>query len=203
MNKKILLSSVVLCAAMLLGAENLVKNSDFNAKVKNLGPEFRANGGKIALFTEENGNRCGQLVITNMQKSGQYDLLTAYTWIGGSNINNNLPGGFACKPNTTYDFSIDVKGTAKTGAVKFSYWQAGKKLWNCKTGQTTVGPVKISSEWQTLKGSFTTPADAVNAALALSIWEHSRYTTIKSKVGDYLLFDNIVIKERKTAEAAK
>ena len=45
--------------------------------------------------------------------------------------------------------------------------------------------------------------DAVNAALALSIWEHSRYATIKSKVGDYLLFDNIVIKERKTAEDEK
>ena len=53
MNKKILLSSVVLGAAMLLGAENLVKNSDFNAK--NLGPEYRANGGKVAIFTEENG----------------------------------------------------------------------------------------------------------------------------------------------------
>jgi hypothetical protein len=198
-----LLLAAVMSAGMVHAAENLVKNFDFNAKVKNLGGEFRANGGKIALFTEENGNRCGQLIVTKLQKSGQYDLLSASTWIGGSYKTNDLPGGFVCKPNTTYDFSIDIKGTAKSANIKMTYWPEGKKLWYGKTSKTTVTGVKVTGDWQTITGSFTTPADALNAALSLSIWENSRWAPLKSKAGDYLLFDNISIKERKTAEVAK
>ena len=198
MKSKLSAVCAILGASALLCGQNIVKNSDFNNHEKTVGPEFRTNGGKVSLFTEDaTWNRCGKLTINKEgSKSGRYKVYSACVWIGGSYANNNAPGGFVCKPNTTYDFSIDVKGVTRGAGAKITYWKKDTKLWYGKTGQTTLGGFKISKDWQTFKGSFTTPADATNVALALSIWEQQTPTN-PVKVGDYILFDNISIKERK------
>lgn len=199
MNAKMLIAAALLSSAAVLPAENLMKNGDFNASTTKIGTECRSNGGAIALFTESDGNRCGKLVLTKINKSGKYEVLSATVWIGGSYKSNKLPGGFVCKPNTTYDFSVDVKGTAYSGSIKMTTWAPGKTLWYGKTAPATLCSFKNTGEWQTVKGSFTTPPDATHAALAMSIWENTRYAPLKNKVGDYILFDNVVIKERKAA----
>ncbi|MBR2373744.1 MAG: hypothetical protein IKA87_05895, partial [Lentisphaeria bacterium] len=209
MKKHLALTMFAAGAVLSLGAQNLVKNGDFNLYPKKLGPEFRTNGGAVSLFTEEyTWNRCGKLVISKITKSGKYETFGSSCWIGGAYADNKLPGGFKCKPNTTYDFSIDIKGTANSAGLSFTQWKKGGKLWSgCKSYPTTVGNFKVHKEWTNYKGSFTTKADAQNAALTITLWGNSKYGALKSKVGDYVLFDNIVIKERKrpviSADGAK
>ena len=119
-----------------LAAQNLVKNGDFNLYPKTLGPEFRTNGGAVMLFTEEyTWNRCGKLVIDKIRKSGKYDTFGSACWIGGSYADNKKPGGFKCKPNTTYDFSIDIKGTADSASFSITQWNSKQTLWHGKSGK--------------------------------------------------------------------
>ena len=63
-------------AVLSLGAQNLVKNGDFNLYPNKLGPEFRTNGGTVVLFTEESTwNRCAKLIINKIRKEGKYEII--------------------------------------------------------------------------------------------------------------------------------
>ena len=190
---------LLLIAATALPAQNIVKNSDFNADEKKPGPEFRTNGGKLTVFTENaTWNRCGKLAFDKLNQKGKYRTLQAAVWIGGKYADKNAPGGFPCKPNTTYDFSIDIKSNIKSGGqLRATVWNAKQTLWHGKTVKSTAAPVKYNEEWTTYKGSFRTREDSVSAALNLSISNYERYSPFVHQVGDYILFDNIVIKERK------
>jgi hypothetical protein len=67
--KKHLALAMLTTAVLSLGAQNLVKNGDFNLYPNKLGPEFRTNGGTVVLFTEESTwNRCAKLIITRSEK---------------------------------------------------------------------------------------------------------------------------------------
>ena len=197
-NKTVFSSLAALCLISTLSAQNLVKNADFNLYPDKVGPEFRTNGGKAELHTEDlTWNRCGKLIIDKIRKSGQYDAFGCGCWIGGSFSDNKHPGGFPCKPDTTYDFSIDIKGTVDSAGISFTQWNKGQTLWHGKSYPTSVGHFKVQDQWTHYKGSFTTKPGAVHACLSLTLWGNSKYGPLKSKAGDYVLFDNIVIQERK------
>ena len=198
--KKKLFSALLTVVLTTAYAQNIVKNSDFNADEKKYGPEFRTNGGKLSVHTENaTWNRCGKLAFDRLATKGKYRSLQAAVWIGGSYADNKKPGGFVCKPNTTYDFSIDIKSDLKCGGrLRATLWNDKQTLWHGKTVQSTITTVvKESKEWTTYKGSFKTKSDSVRAALCLSIGNDERYSPLVQKVGDYILFDNVVIKERK------
>ena len=197
--KKLFLPTVLTMLSVALYGQNIIKNSDFNADEKKYGPEFRTNGGRLTVFTENaTWNRCGKLAFDKLRTSGKYRSLQAAVWIGGKYDSNKAPGGFKCKPNTTYDFSIDIKNPIKTGAMlRVTLWNDKQTLWHGKTYKSSAAPVKCSDEWTTYKGTFRTKADSVSAALTLSIGNNERYSPLVHQVGDHILFDNIVIKERK------
>ena len=204
--KKLFLPTVLTMLSVALYGQNIIKNSDFNADEKKYGPEFRTNGGRLTVFTENaTWNRCGKLAFDKLRTSGKYRSLQAAVWIGGKYDSNNAPGGFKCKPNTTYDFSIDIKTPVKvSGMIRATLWNDKQTLWYGKTQRTVLAkiPLQVSNEWTTYKGSFKTNADSVTASLTLSIGNDERYAKLINKVGDYILFDNIVIKERVEAPAA-
>ena len=203
---KKLFAAALLVTVMAASAQNIVKNSAFNAHAQKPGPEFRTNGGRLTVFTEEaTKNRCGKLEFNKVRKIGKFSLLQAAVWIGGKYAVNQKPGGFVCKPDTTYDFSIDIKTPVKvSGMIRATLWNDKQTLWYGKTQKTVLAkiPLQVSNEWTTYKGSFKTNADSVTACLTLSIGNDERYAKLINKVGDYILFDNIVIKERVEAPAA-
>ncbi|MBO5923438.1 MAG: hypothetical protein J6Q81_02880 [Lentisphaeria bacterium] len=207
--KKHFIWALLTAALSTAYAQNIVKNSSFNADGKKYGPEFRTNGGTLTVFTEEaSKNRCGKLEFNKLRKFGKFSVLQAAVWIGGKYTSNNTPGGFACKPNTTYDFSIDIKTPVQvSGMIRTTLWNNKQTLWYGKTQKTILAkiPLQASNGWTTYKGSFKTNADSVTACLTLSIGNDERYAKLINKVGDYILFDNIVIKERieSPASAAK
>ncbi|MBR4666299.1 MAG: hypothetical protein IKO93_20700, partial [Lentisphaeria bacterium] len=184
---KTLFALTTFCLISTLSAQNLVKNGDFNLYPDKIGPEFCTNGGKVELHTEDlTWNRCGKLIIDKIRKSGEYDSYNAVCWIGGTYADSKKPGGFPCKPNTTYDFSVDLKGTAHSAGLSFTQWPQNGTLWRgAKSYRTNIGGIKVQKEWTNYKGCFTTKADAGHAALTLQLWENSKYGALKSKAGDY------------------
>ena len=191
------LSAVCILISGTLCAQNLVKNSEFNTYKDKAGPEFRSNGGKFTLFTEDRTwNRCGKLEVTKLQTRNGITTASANVWAGGKYDSNDKPGGFVCKPGTTYEFSVDIKGTAQRAGILFTQWHARLPLWHGKSSRLITG-IKVSDKWTNFKGSFTTAPDTVSAALAISLWDQAKTERLKTKVGDYLLIDNLVIRERK------
>lgn len=192
---------LILMVALALSAENLIKNSDFSNSPDNLVPECRTNGGKASLYTEDlSWNKCGKLEITKINKDADgNDAIGAAVWIGGdkNNLSNKNPGGFKCKPDTVYQFSVDIRGNVPSASITGVEWKADSGLWNMQRLKSSVGGISVQSDWTNYKGSFKTGPDASNAALCLSIWGNSKYGPLKFKVGDYILFDNVVVTEQK------
>lgn len=198
MKKTFILLFVV---AVSLFAENLIINSDFSFSRPNLAPECRSNGGEISLHTEDlSWNKCGKLAVNQIKRDADgHETIAAAVWIGGgkNNLNNDNPGGFECKPDTVYQFSVDVRGSAPSASIAAVEWKSDSGLWHLKRLKSSVGGIAVQSEWTNYKGTFKTEADASHAALYLQLWANSKYGPIKFKVGDYILFDNVVVTEQK------
>ena len=185
----------LLCTGVSLYAQNsLIRlgNMD-NLQAKDLSLECFANGGKVSFFTEEyTWNRCGKFEVTNIIKSGENDLVNATLFIGSGNKKT----GFPCKPDTTYEFSIDIKGTAPRVELKAMGWDKGKSSVYSFVRLGKSIRVKPDKEWVTVKGEFKTGANTERAALGLQFWASSKYEAMPFKVGDYILFDNISVREK-------
>ena len=191
----------LLFAALSLLAQNLILDGDFSNSNERLVPECRSNGGQISLHTEDlTWNKCARLSIDKINKDAEgNDQISVAMWIGGgkNNLDNAGPGGFACKPDTTYQFSLDIRGTANRLGVSAIEWQSKDKLWNFKRNKTTLGGIQVQPEWTNYKGSFTTGPQANNAALYVQIWWNAKHGPTTMKVGDYVLVDNVSILEQK------
>lgn len=196
-------SCLVFCfiTAMSLCAQNLIVNGDFSASTANLSPECRSNGGVIALYTEEaTWNKCGQLKVDKITKTPDgREAVGCAVWIGGgkNNLNNANLGGFKCKPDTVYQFSLDIRGTAPRASVGAIEWKDGVGLWHFKHIKTSIGGIAVQPEWTHYKGTFKTGPEAVHAALYLQLWWDTKHGPMTFKIGDDLLFDNVIITEKK------
>ena len=202
--QKIGLFTFGLLAMLPLCGQNLIEKGDFSASPANLSPECRSNGGTVALFTEDlTWNKCGQLKVDNIRKNKEgRETIGCGVWIGGgkNNLNNSAPGGFECKPDTVYQFSLDIRGTVPDATISAIEWKSGATLWNFKSIKTSVGGIAVQKTWTHYKGTFKTGPDAARAALYLNLWWDTKYGPMKFKVGDDILFDNIVISEQKAKQ---
>ena len=190
----ILIAGLFSAGIVLCSQEQMIRlgNMD-NLQAKDLLGECVTNGGKVSFFTEEyTWNRCGKYELTKIAKSGPHDLVNATLFIG----KNLKKAGFICKPETAYEFSIDIKGNAPQLEIKAVGWDKGKTFYGftflSKKYRTIPG-----KEWVTVKGEFKTGPDTERAAIVLQFWESSKFGPIRFKVGDYVLFDNISVKEKK------
>ena len=193
---KKILTSFFFAAVVGLSAQNLVKEGDYS-RLKNLDGFAMTNGaGRITLFTENyTWNKCAKLEITKIVKTAHKTEMTAACgWIGCHSRN----AGFVVKPNTTYRFSVELKGSkAMRVAVNTQLWDTGKGVWQGKSGSTSVGQVNISSDWKKIEGSFKTGAKTGKAALQIQMWHDTQYGPHKFNVGDFVLIDNVVVEEMK------
>jgi len=186
------LTMSVYAALSALSLSAALYEEDFTTSDK-LPPSIGTNGGRASLFTENgNWNRCGKLEIirATTNKAGQVTV-SASAWIG------NEPGknGFVVKPDTEYRFSLSVSGKADNVNVEFIEW-TGPDTWkDMKQRPTTIGTVKVHATWNTLRGTFRTSAKAQRAALHLQLYSSQAYGPLRHRIGDYVLFDNVLIEE--------
>jgi hypothetical protein len=187
------LSLLLLLSTTMLAAQNLIVNGDFSNSETNIRPECRANGGVISLHTEDlSWNKCGKLAIDKIISRDGHDSVSATVWIGGT---DRATPGFPAKPDTTYRFSVDIKGNAPEASVHASCWDANGKHQPWALSTSTVGKIAVQSEWTNYKGTFKTPPGTTRAALRLQMWWNTQHGPLKHKAGDYILFDNITVEE--------
>jgi len=183
----------------LNAAQNLILNGDFADEGK-FAKECVTDGGKtskLTLFSEDlTWNKCAKLEIVNVQKSDKdTDVINANAWIG-CNAEGKLPG-FNVRPNTTYQFTIDLRGTPKYARVGARTW-ATDDLWKETAFRlTTVSFTKITNEWQTFRGTFKTGPKDKRAALGVQLWSDTQYPkAYQYKKGDWVLIDNVSVYDR-------
>ena len=190
--KKILSGILSRAGAGLFGG-NLVKHGDFT-QLKNLNGHAKTNGGRASLFTEDyTWNKCAKLEIDKVVKTVKNTELTAACiWLGC----DSKRGGFPVKPNKTYRFSVELKGSRPFPvSVNANLWDEGKGVWQGKAVRSSLGSVNISSEWKKYSGTFKTGKKSAKAALQIQMWHDTQYGPHRFKVGDYVLIDNVTVEE--------
>ena len=186
---------VILENASCCMAENLVPGGDFTDAKKGKIDWCRREGGAFSLFNEEyTWNNCGKLEIRETHTNGNIMTRSASVTIGRDGKFN----GFAVKPDTTYDFSLDLRGGVKGASIKAISWH-GDNYWKdrrlIKVSPTSSAP--LEQTWRTYKGSFRTPPDAKRAALQVAIWSNNEGNAKLYEVGDFVLIDNVKVEMSK------
>ena len=189
------LACAFFAAAACCDAANLVPGGDFTESRKGKIGWCRREMGAFSLFNENyTWNNCGKLEIRETATNGTVQTRSACVTIGQDGKFN----GFAVQPDTTYDFSIDLKGGVKSAMIRAISWN-GDSYWkdrhNLKV--TPNGSAPLEQTWRTYKGSFRTPSDAKRAALQVSIWSCSKGGGKLYEVGDYVLIDNVKVEKSK------
>ena len=184
---------VVLGALNLCAAENLVPGGDFTEAKKGKIDWCRREGGAFSLFNEEyTWNNCGKLEIRETYTNGNVHTRSASVSIGRDGRFN----GFAVKPDTTYDFSLDLRGGVKGASVRVVAWH-GDNYWKDRQW-VKVSPTsraQLETTWSTFKGSFRTPGNARRAALHVAIWSSDEGGGKLYEPGDFVLIDNVRVEE--------
>lgn len=182
------------------GAQNLILNGDMADEAK-FAAECVTDGnktGRLTLFSEDlTWNKCGKLEVVEVMRNEAKGsaVINANAWIGMT-LGSRLPG-FKVRPNTTYEFSIDLRGTperVRVGARTFigdDNWQGAENR------LTTVSMTSIGKDWQTFRGTFKTGPKDVRCCLFVQMWSDSQYPkAYQYKLGDWVLFDNVSVSDR-------
>lgn len=195
--KKVLLLFLYFCLSFALHAENLIK--DFDCSKEPMSDEFAVlegfGKGKLSHFIEKySWNRCLKFEIVDFYtKNGKRSCNTAIR-IGG----NNKTYGFVCKPDTTYKFSFELKGTARRVMVPFCEWfKDGNGYSSRRKKRTSAHNIVPQTEWTTYNGTFKTSKDAKRAALLIQFWGDESRNDFREAKGQYVLIDKIKIEEVK------
>jgi len=195
----------VLAVFSLGAAENLIVNGDMGDEAL-FAKECRSDGGKTGRLTlsveDLTWNKCGKLEVVATEKSAQgTDVINANAWIG-CNKAGSLPG-FPVKPNATYEFSIDLRGTPERVRVAARTFSTDDCWKGAETRLTTVSMTKIGTDWQTFRGTFKTGPKDVRTALCVQMWCDAQFKDAQQyKVGDWVMFDNVSVRDRQGDIAA-
>ena len=197
MKKTICLASLVLTVGIY--GQEILQNSSFDSKYlwQDISLSQPAGHFEASKSTEDlTWNNCLKLELKKLNKG----CVGAILLIG----KDGKKTGFPAKPETTYEFSFEVKGTvpnAVSAALLFhnddAWWKPGAS----KRVKTTLDSFRVTSEWTRFKGSFRTAGNTVRAALIIQLWANEKLAK-KWKPGQYLLVDNLSVKERKLSLTA-
>ena len=192
--RRIVIVAAVVGMACLGTCGNLFVRGDFDNAAKTLKGDALANAGAVSLFVEDaSWNRCGRLEIS--QAHTNEDGVVTYSacaFVGGDGKAPGVP----VKGDTLYEFSFEVRSdTVKRIGVKFQDWRTGVWAKDSKGGKTSLEGVFVHPGWSCYKGTFRTHARATRAALALQMWQSTKFPPVTLKVGDSILFDNVKIEE--------
>ena len=177
-------AALVAATAFAAAGDSLVKDGSFDLSTDVPSAEYCcAKNGKFELFTEDlSWNKCGKLSVveTKRDKNG-LALHTAWLEIGRDGDKR----GFLVEPDTFYDFSLEVRGTAPA-YVRIVEILAGQKPVRRRLPLDISA--KPSADWQRVTGRFRTGAGAERALLCVEVWGRENV-----KVGDAVWIDNVKV----------
>jgi len=193
------ITMALFAAALPVKAQNMIVDSDCD-KNPEAGESSIAEGaqqGKLTQFVEDaTWNRCLKFELTDFStdKDGKRRVNTGLR-IGGT----KKLFGFPCKPETTYKFSLEIKGDAPRAMLDAYEWSdmESNSYRNRKKARTSVHLIMPRKEWTVYSGTFKTSATAKRASLCVKFWGDEARKDLKEKVGQYVLIDKITVEEVK------
>ena len=198
MKKSLLVIFAVM--AVCLAQENLLNNGGFDEKsvYAEMIADFTPQTFELKQFIEDGTwNKCLRVELKKLtiMKDGS-KRLGLFMHFGRT---GKLPG-FKAKPNTFYQFSFDIMGDVPSASTKAVSWNGDEPgIWakSRKTITTSLGSFPVNSEWTRLEGTFRTGPDAERVAFGIQLWSDSaQVSNFKWKEGQYILLDNLVVKEK-------
>lgn len=184
------------CITLSCFAENKFKNPEFDqafngeCRIENTAE----NQATVKLFTEDaTWNRCARFELLKiLQTKNSQQHVAASMALGG----DKKKLGFEVKPDTTYEFSIELKGTAHKMYLKANEF-TGSDIWKNRKAIKIASnhPINLSMDWQQYKGRFTTGPKAKRVILIIQMWWDTQYGPMRYQVGDYILIDKVVIQK--------
>ena len=187
--------SALYAASLCCMAANLVPGGDFTEAKKGKIGWCRTEEGKFSLHNENyTWNNCGKLEVGRARTNNNVVTRSAIVSIGRDGRLN----GFAVKPDTNYDFSIDVRNDpsnpVKSAKIRVMGWHGDDYWRDRRTIKVRSGAnLSLESSWTTFRGSFRTPSDVKCAAIQLSFWSSSQGKLFEP--GTFVLFDNVKVEE--------
>jgi len=183
---------VFFVSGLFLSASECIKNGSFeDSEVKDY---FLSQGDKYvteSLYIENlTWNKCLRLELNELKN----DEVGVNILFGKSEKKT----GFIAKPDCTYEFSFEMKGTVpNAGACALLFhnedpwWKSNQRI------TTSLSSVKVAEEWTKYSGTFRTGSDTKRAAFSLQLWANKVLLERNSwKQGQFLLIDNISVRER-------
>ncbi|MBO4490969.1 MAG: hypothetical protein J5944_06375 [Lentisphaeria bacterium] len=193
--------SVILASLFILAAvgsaQNLILDSECNLDPDNgeLAVSEGADQCRFSRYTEEfTWNNClkFELVNVSVDKEGKRHVGTGMRFGGTKELH-----GFPCKPDTTYRFSLEIRGTAPRAMLNVYEWTDGQSnsFEYRRKNQTSIHLIRPEKEWTVYTGTFRTGPDAKRAALGLQFWGDEAKKDFQEEIGQYVLADKIKIEE--------
>ncbi|MBO4648131.1 MAG: hypothetical protein J5806_08240 [Lentisphaeria bacterium] len=194
--KRWIFFTCLFCGFLTVNAQNLVQDGECDdPKSGELAIVEGVQQGALTHFEENlSWNHCWKLEIQRYKIAGN----------GSKSINlcvrigrGEKQHGFVCEPNTSYSFSLEIKGNAPRAMINFYEWNdAEKTTWhNMKKGKSSVHLIHPQKEWTVYRGTFKTGPTAKRAALCVQFWGDEKYKDLPEKPGDYILIDKILIEK--------
>ena len=199
----LIIVSVFCCS---IGArENLLRNGDLEGEdISEFTLVLNEGTYNLSVYTEElSWNRCAKLEIIDYGISNGAKVVNTALLIGGArgNVGQDGSGAIRVKPNTTYEFSFEMKGSINsTGSITVFTWpEIGEGYYNGRELLNTSlapGRVKVQPDWVQYRGTFTTGPNANTAVLRIPIYCNENDGGLTEKPGTYLLVDSVQISEK-------
>ena len=194
MFKKLSLALLAGALTAAVPAQELFVNGNLDGKENIVISGWASGAGKVSVFTEDKSwNRCLKIEVAKFDKS-----VNLYPYIGRT----RNQAGIELKPDTVYDFSLEIKGNApgfSIGIIEFftdePYYKESKNL--TKRTYTQFRRVKPQAEWSRFNWTFRTDSRTKRLAIVVSMYASGK-SVAEWKVGDHVLVDNISIKESKS-----
>lgn len=181
---------VFMVAACCMGAEpaNIVPDGNMEASEKQLRQQFLQKAGRLTFVKEEIGdNHCAKMEMTNIVKNPITGIETA-----NANMHVLLPG---LKAGKTYGISFDLTGSALRFMLHILRKGGGKfqpKMLPPEKSNAVY--LEVTADWKEYACTFKVPEEG-EYMLNFSLWHSTRYGKMFYSIGDFLLIDNIVVRE--------
>ncbi|MBO4511442.1 MAG: hypothetical protein J5746_01630 [Victivallales bacterium] len=194
----------ILFGALLLKGANLVQDYGFDSEaseecfyVQNMNGSV-----KVTRITEDmTWNKCLKMEVVAIRDMDGRKLLSSELVFGKT---NGKPG-FVVEPNTVYNYSFDFRGNQMV-SLHVGLDPEGKPEW--KRSKTNIRPNPQTANpneqnWSSVKGTFKTNGDAKYLRFRITFWADSKQqSNFTTKVGNYILLDNVRIEKRPSLDDA-
>ena len=193
-----LLLLFIFVATSISCASNLLKNGDLEEEDTSEFMSIYGHTFKWSVFVEDDGNRCAKFEVVALELIGDSKCLNGSLLVGGVKgyYGENGKDALRLKPNTTYEFGFDVKGTiTHINPISIIVWSEDGTQKTIKSNITEKIP--LTQGWVRHEGEVTTDSTTYTAALKLNAFTMEPKDNPIHKPGDYMLADNFIIREKK------